>query len=147
MAKNKDNSYQYETIVYPAETVRSQPVVEEKPIETKKATNRGQIQRAVAKSADPLAILKGVTAAHTPAQITAIIREAELYARENKSWEGLLAIVKLELEYSVGKPVQRSIHAEITPETFARWFSDEEVKMDNGNSEAVVREEVVRQQD
>lgn len=147
MAKKSDNSYRYETVVYPAETVRSTPVPEDKPTETKRATNRGQIQRAVSKSADPLAILKGVTAAHTPAEITRMLKDAHSIALAQNSWEGLLAIVKLELEYSIGKPVQRSIHAEITPETFARWFSDEEIQVSGGNSEAVVREEVMRRQD
>lgn len=142
MPKNSSPTpYIYETIEYPKETVRSQAVVEDAPTSTAHAVTKGQVQRAVAKSADPLAILKGVTAAHTPAQITELIRQAQEFAVSQRSWEGLLAIVKLELEYSVGKPVQRSIHAEITPETFAKWFTDEAVS--DGDSEGMVPEEVV----
>ena len=110
---------------YPVRAGRAKPVVEEL-IETKKARTKGAIQRALAKSADPLVVLKGITEAYTAEEVTELLYCAELFALEQKSWEGILAILKLALEYSVGKPVQRSVSATFDMSKFADGWSDKE---------------------
>lgn len=83
------------------------------------------IQRAAKKSADPLAMLQAVTEAHTPEEMTRLLRRAAEIAVDQKSWMGIVEILRLELEYAVGKPVQRSVSASLDPEEFAKHFLDD----------------------
>jgi len=91
------------------------------------ARSRGKqaLQRAMQKSADPMTILQGISLALTPEEVADLIDEAIEFARKWKSWEGIVAILRLHLEYTVGKPIQRSVSANLKPEDFAAWLKDE----------------------
>ena len=82
------------------------------------------IQRAAKKSTDPVAMLKAVTEAHSPEEQTRLLRKAADLAEAQSSWMGLLEVLRFELEYAVGKPVQRSVSATLDPKEFASHFDD-----------------------
>lgn len=83
------------------------------------------IQRAVKKSSDAAAMLKAVVEAHSPAEMTFLLREAMTIARARKDWYGILMILRFQVEYGVGKPVQRSVSAQMSIEQFAAQFEDD----------------------
>lgn len=102
-------------------------IVEQAPI-VSLASARGSspksIQRALRKSADPLEMLKAVTEANSPSEVTHLLKKAIRYAEEQKSWYGILEVLRFQMEYAVGKPVQRSVSATLNPEDFAKFFED-----------------------
>lgn len=108
-----------------AETQRAQPVAEAEKPAAEVPKSKAALQRAHRKTADTMTILQGITAAFTPEEVAKMLHQARDYAVQWKSWEGLLAIVKFQAEYTVGKPVQRSVSTNITPEQFAAFLQDE----------------------
>ena len=114
-------------VEYGERTNHAEVVSEEAPIEIKDTpTGKGSVQRAVRKSVDTVALLKGVTEAFSAEEVTGMLVDARSIAIAQNSWEGLLAISKFILEYSVGKPVQRSVSTIINPALFAKKFMDDQ---------------------
>lgn len=111
---------------------------EPKPEPLVKAKEKGDLQRASHKSVNVMTVLKGVTEAYTADEVRQLVYEAMGYARQWKSWEGMLAILKFQMEYSVGKPVQRSVTAALKPEDFARFLADDDNEQSIDNNETDV---------
>ena len=115
------------TIEYGERAERAEVVVEEAQTaqKPKGLPTKRNLQRALRKSVDSLSLLKGVTEAFDQQEVTAMLHMARELAIEQNSWEGLLAISKFVMDYSVGKPVQRSVQTTISPELFAQRFMDD----------------------
>lgn len=69
-------------------------------------------------------MLKAVVEAHNPEEMAYLLREAMDIARARKDWYGILMILRFQVEYGVGKPVQRSVSAQMSIEQFAAQFED-----------------------
>jgi hypothetical protein len=53
-------------------------------------------------------IIRAIQADSPPERIIAMLNEMEDIAREYNSWRGLEAVIRLRLEYTEGKPIQRT---------------------------------------
>lgn len=68
-------------------------------------------------------ILKAVAEdAYTPQQLTDLIHETVDMARGAGDWKGVYAILKLVLDYTVGKPVVRSLTATMDADELRAMF-------------------------
>ena len=65
-----------------------------------------------------------------PEEIVFMLRDTYNMAVDKKDWKGMYAIVSLVLAYSIGKPVQRSLSAQIDPQEIKRMFSPDPIQDD-----------------
>lgn len=86
-------------------------------------------------------ILKAVAEdAYTPDEITALIHETVDMAREAQDWKGVYAMLRLVLDYTVGKPVQRTLTASMDADELRQmFFASEETndELDGGEREVI----------
>lgn len=77
---------------------------------------------------DHYEILRAVTElAYTPEQLIDLIHETVDLARGAGDWKGVAAIIRLVLDYTIGKPVQRTLTATMqADELRAMFFRGEE---------------------
>lgn len=96
--------------------------------------NKIRPKNPVGKRKDYWPILKAVAEdAYTPEELTALIHETVDMARAADDWKGVYAILKLVLDYTVGKPVQRTLTATIDADTLrSSFFAGEEVDESGG---------------
>lgn len=82
------------------------------------------------KKLDSKAMLQAINDGFTPEEVIDLLYKSIEMAEKANDWRGVFEVGRLILAYSIGKPVQRSIKAEITPEKFAQLFKDGEVQDD-----------------
>lgn len=76
--------------------------------------------------------------AYTPEEMVYMIRDTYNMAVDKGDWKGMYAIVSLVLAYGIGKPVQRSLTAQIDPEDIRRMFRPEETHDEEVDSDDIV---------
>lgn len=89
------------------------------------------------RKADSMPFLQAIaSAAYSPEQIVDLIHETVDLARRVENPKIMLEVVRLVLDYAIGKPVQRTLTATIDPERLKEIFGglDEQGEADTGPS-------------
>jgi hypothetical protein len=63
---------------------------------------------------------------YTPDQLAEMLRDTYQMAVKKEDWKGMYSVIQLILSYSIGKPVQRSVTAQLDPEDIKRMFAPNE---------------------
>lgn len=101
--------------------------------------NKIRPKTPVGKRKDYWPILKAVAEdAYTPAEITALIHETVQLAREAEDWKGIAYILKFIMDYTVGKPVQRTLTASMDADALRSMFFAGEESEDDGSDGVVI---------
>lgn len=75
------------------------------------------------KRKDNYAILRAITEdAYTPAQLTNMVKETYELSRDAGDWKGMFAVIRLIADYTIGKPVQRTLTASMDAEEIRNMF-------------------------
>lgn len=74
------------------------------------------------KKIDSTPILMAIADEFDPAEVRAMLRQAWAVAVKNDEWKGMLEVIRFVASYAIGKPVQRSIKAEMNMDDFINLF-------------------------
>lgn len=82
------------------------------------APRRGRPSRA-----DSMPVLIAIAEeAYTPEQLRDMLRETYDMAVEKEDWKGMFQVIQFVLNYAVGKPVQRTLTANVNPDFIKELF-------------------------
>lgn len=114
----------------------AKPIAERDP-KTGKFLTQPAARRMVhrAPRVDIAPILDAITTEFSSTEIRNMLRQAYAAAWKNNDWKGMMAVVQFVAYYSVGKPVQRSVTANISREDFIDLFrppTQQEEEEDDG---------------
>lgn len=74
---------------------------------------------------------------YTPEELSKMIRYTFDVAKERQDAKNMLEVIKFVVAYAVGKPVARSLIAQVDPDMLRGMLMDEEGEEDDGDDDAI----------
>lgn len=82
-------------------------------------------------------MLEAIADDFPPERVISIINKALEIAIKQQDWKGVHAVATTVLHYQIGKPVQRSITAQIDPDDFRKMFQPDSPKEEEAGDGAI----------
>ena len=94
-------------------------------------------KRGLRKVDSKAVLAAGTQEAYTSQELVHMIRETYEMSRDERDWKGMYTVIQMIVQYSVGKPVHRTLSATINPGEILELLQDAAVDAAEANGEAI----------